>query len=113
MSTKPMFNGLTGFLIGGLAGALIALYNAPRSGEETRAKLRDKSIELKDKAVDRLQDTRAQATQLVDNVKEDLQMRADKLKRVGHDVMEEEKRILQENAPKAKSALQTPSQTQP
>jgi gas vesicle protein len=106
-----MFNGLTGFLIGGLAGALIALFNAPRSGEETRAKLRDKSIELKDKAVDRIQDTRAQATQLVDNVKDDLQMRADKLKHIGREVMEEEKRILEENAPKAKNVVNTPIQT--
>ena len=113
MSTKPMFNGLTGFLIGGITGALIALYNAPRSGEETRAKLREKSIELKDKAVDRIQDARAQAMQMVDNAKEDLQARADKLKNIGRDVMEEEKRILQENAPKAKDVVKAPVQTHP
>ena len=40
----------TGFLIGGLIGAATALILAPQSGEETRAQIRDKSIELKDKA---------------------------------------------------------------
>ena len=39
-----------GFLIGGLVGAAVALLLAPQSGEETRAIIRDKSIELKDKA---------------------------------------------------------------
>lgn len=40
----------TGFLIGGLIGAATALLLAPQSGEETRTQIRDKSIELKEKA---------------------------------------------------------------
>jgi len=40
-----------GFLIGGLAGAAAALLLAPQTGEETRTYIRNKSIELKDKAV--------------------------------------------------------------
>lgn len=108
MSTKPIFNGLTGFLIGGIAGALIALYNAPRTGAETRAMLRDKSGELKGKTVSRLQESRDQAKQMVENVKEDIQTRASKLMHIGREVIDEEKRILQENAPRAKRAVQTP-----
>lgn len=109
MSTKPIFNGLTGFLIGGLAGALIALYNAPQTGAETRAKLREKGVEIKDKTVDRLNSTRDQAMQMVDTVKDDLQTRASKLMHIGREVLDEEKRILEENAPKARSAVQTPT----
>jgi len=41
---------LMGFIVGGLSGALVALLYAPQSGEETRTLIKDKSIELRDKA---------------------------------------------------------------
>ena len=41
---------LIGFIIGGLTGAAISLMLAPQSGEETRGYLKDRAIELKDKA---------------------------------------------------------------
>ncbi len=41
---------LLGFVIGGVAGAVVALLFAPQSGEETRTLIRDKSIELRDAA---------------------------------------------------------------
>jgi gas vesicle protein len=40
----------SGFLIGGLVGAAVALLLAPQSGEETREIIRDRSIELRDQA---------------------------------------------------------------
>jgi len=43
---------LAGFMIGGLVGAAVALLLAPQSGEETRTLIREKSIELKDKATE-------------------------------------------------------------
>lgn len=43
---------LAGFMIGGLIGAGVALLMAPQSGEETRAYIKDKSIELRDQAVE-------------------------------------------------------------
>jgi gas vesicle protein len=39
-----------GLVIGGLVGATLSLLLAPQSGEETRAQIRDKSIEYKDRA---------------------------------------------------------------
>jgi len=39
---------MTGMMIGGLVGAVIALLYAPSSGEETRARMRGKAIELQD-----------------------------------------------------------------
>ena len=41
---------LVGFIVGGVAGAVVSLLFAPQSGEETRALLREKSIELRDYA---------------------------------------------------------------
>src|SRR5258708_1700516 len=41
---------LVGFIVGGLSGAVVALLLAPQSGEETRALIKDKSIELRDYA---------------------------------------------------------------
>jgi gas vesicle protein len=39
-----------GLLVGGLAGAAMALLTAPRSGEETRRQIRTKGVELRDTA---------------------------------------------------------------
>ena len=41
---------LAGIVVGGLVGAAVALLLAPQSGEDTRTLIKDKSIELKDKA---------------------------------------------------------------
>lgn len=40
----------TGFIIGGVIGAATALLTAPQSGEATRTQIRDRGVELKEKA---------------------------------------------------------------
>lgn len=52
---------LAGFLIGGLIGAGAALLMAPQSGEETRALIGEKSIELRDRAYETATDVQARA----------------------------------------------------
>ena len=54
---------LAGILIGGLVGAAAALLLAPQSGEETRAQIREKSIELRDRASETVEEARARADQ--------------------------------------------------
>lgn len=51
----------TGFIIGGLVGAAVALILAPQSGEETRTLIHDRSIELKDKAAEKAETARIKA----------------------------------------------------
>jgi gas vesicle protein len=52
MSDRDEFGAfLVGFIVGGLAGAVTALLLAPQSGEETRAVIKERSIELRDRAV--------------------------------------------------------------
>jgi gas vesicle protein len=52
---------LIGFVVGGLAGAITALLLAPQSGEETRTVIKDKAIELRDKAGKSMDEAYAQA----------------------------------------------------
>jgi gas vesicle protein len=80
---------LAGFIIGSLVGAAVALLMAPQSGEETRLMIRDKSIELKDKAVESSQEARARAEKALEEARQradaavvDLRARTDELARV-------------------------------
>jgi gas vesicle protein len=50
-----------GLIIGGLVGAAVALLMAPQSGEETRAQIRDVSLELKERADETVAETREKA----------------------------------------------------
>jgi gas vesicle protein len=51
---------LAGILVGGLAGAVTMLLLAPQSGEDTRRQIREKSIELRDRTSEMMEDTMAQ-----------------------------------------------------
>lgn len=48
---------LTGILVGGAIGYVVALLNAPRPGEETRQMLTERGRELRDRAMDTVQTT--------------------------------------------------------
>ena len=80
---------LAGLMIGGLVGAAVALLLAPQSGEETRVMIRDKSIELKDKAVESGHEARVKAELALEDARvradeavADLRSRTDELARV-------------------------------
>jgi gas vesicle protein len=61
---------LSGLIIGGLVGAAAALLLAPQSGEETRAIIKEKGIELKDKAAETAEDVRVRTTEAAHKVQE-------------------------------------------
>lgn len=66
MSNNGQNNGLGmifAFFTGFMAGAVISLLYAPTSGKETRQKIRDKSIEAKDRTVELAQQTSESARQ--------------------------------------------------
>jgi gas vesicle protein len=76
MSERDEFGAfLVGFIVGGLSGAIVALLFAPQSGEETRAFIKDKSIELRDKA----QITAEEAIERAEAAAADARARADEL----------------------------------
>jgi len=51
---------LAGLLIGGLAGAATMFFLAPQSGEETRMKIQEKGIELRDRTTEMVEDAMTQ-----------------------------------------------------
>ena len=65
---------LAGMLIGGLAGAVTMLLLAPQSGKDTRKQIQEKSIELRDRTTELVDDTMAQvrtnANRITMNLKE-------------------------------------------
>ena len=76
MSDRDEFGAfLVGFIVGGLTGAVVSLLFAPQSGEETRALIKDKSIELRDKA----SVTAEQALEKAEAVAAEARARADEL----------------------------------
>ncbi len=76
MSDRDEFGAfLVGFVVGGLTGAVVALLFAPQTGEETRALIKDKSIELRDKAQLTAEEAYARAEQAA----KDARVRAEEL----------------------------------
>ncbi len=52
-------NLIVGILIGSLVGALAMLLLAPQSGKDTRRKIQQRSIELRDRTTEMIDDTMA------------------------------------------------------
>ncbi len=52
---------LSGFIIGGLVGAAVALLMAPQAGEETRTLIRERGVEYRNLAIERAEAARQQA----------------------------------------------------
>jgi gas vesicle protein len=82
MSDRDEFGSfLIGFVIGGLTGALAALLMAPQSGEETRTMIKEKAIELQEKATTTLDEAYSQA----EAAAADARARADELAKIARE----------------------------
>ncbi len=87
---------LAGFIVGGAVGAVLALLSAPHPGEETRTVIKEKGIELKERAatvseatVSRLQERVKDLSAQVDELTKTLQERAAEFKEKGAQVVSE------------------------
>ncbi len=76
---------LAGMLIGGLAGAGAMLLLAPQSGEKTRALIQLKSVELRDRTTDVVDQALAQARTDSQEIASEVRERAGQLKQFGQD----------------------------
>jgi len=97
---------LSGALIGGLIGTAAALLTAPQSGRKTRAQIRLKTTELRDQAVETVDDARQQAEEAMWQAR----LKARQLKRsAGTTVKELQHRgqaLLEEQKDRVESALE-------
>lgn len=97
---------LIGMLVGGLIGAVTALLYAPRSGDETRAEIRNKAIELRDRTTETFNDTVSQAKskayELLDTVSEEAQ----ELKQRGKHTIDEQLDRVSRTAERGKQKIQ-------
>lgn len=98
MSNNGQNNGLGmifAFFTGFMAGAVISLLYAPSSGRETRQKIRDKSVEAKDRTVELAQQTsdsaRRSAQHLMEQGRESVQGMVDTGKERLHEAGEQVK----------------------
>ena len=106
---------LVGFIIGGLSGAVVALLFAPQTGEETRALIKDKSIELRDRAqqsaeeaLARAEATAAEARARADELARQLR---DRGQEVYGDVVERGKGMVDDVRERGKSAVEAVRKT--
>jgi gas vesicle protein len=95
---------LVGFIVGGLSGAVVALLFAPQTGEETRALIKDKSIELRDRA----QMTTEEALARAEAIAADARARADEL---AQQLKDRGQGVVQDVRERGKSAVEAVRRT--
>jgi gas vesicle protein len=77
------------FALGGLIGAAVALLMAPQSGRETRSMIMNKSNELKERAVETVDETRTKAEKAIDDLAHQTKDRVSTLRDRGQEMMDE------------------------
>ncbi len=103
MSNNEQNNGLTmvfAFFTGFMAGAVISLLYAPSSGKETRRKIRDTSVEAKNRTVEF-------ANQASDSARQGVQTIMEQGKESVHTIVDSGKERIQQAGEQVKSAVET------
>jgi gas vesicle protein len=98
-STNNTRGVLGGMLIGALAGAAAALLLAPQSGKDTRKQIQEKSIELRDRTTELVDDTMAKVRTSAHKITMDLKDR-------GQEVAVEQLENVSEAAQTGKKAIE-------
>jgi gas vesicle protein len=105
-ATRSGMSVVTGLLVGGLIGAGVALLMAPRSGEETRAEIREKAMEYRDRTKEVVNETVSQAKSKAGELKEGVLEKADDLKRRGKQTAAQQLDHVAQAAETGKSKVQ-------
>lgn len=94
-------NSLGAFLIGGLVGAAVALLYAPKAGDETRQTLMESGRMVKDKAMKSIDEAQAR----METFTEESKRRLGKLRDIGEETLDEQKRTLKTGVRQAKKVM--------
>ena len=90
-NNNPTSSFILGLVLGTLTGAVVTLLTAPKSGEATREVIKEKSIELRERAATTAEDARSQAEHFLADTQEryiDIQHR-------GQELFDEQKKKLE------------------
>lgn len=97
---------LLGMLVGGMAGAVAMLLMAPQSGEKTRKQIEQKSIELRDRATELVDDTLSQVRAKANNLMTSGRKNFKELKHQGQELAVEQLEHVSDAAKAGKKAIQ-------
>ena len=105
--TNSVLNVLVGMLIGGLAGAVTMLLVAPQSGKRTRIQIREKGIELRDRATGIVEDAVAQVRLNGNKIARDGRRKANELLHQGQNLVAEQVEHVSDAVKAGKKAIQS------
>ncbi len=104
--THHVWGFLGGLLVGSLAGAVAMLLVAPQSGKRTRAKIQQKSIELRERTTDAVEDALAQTRHKARQIRASVNDQAEAIQQRGQDVLDEQKERLSTLVEAGKTVIQ-------
>lgn len=104
--THNVWGFLGGLLVGSLAGAVAMLLVAPQSGKRTRAKIQQKSIELRERTTDAVEDALAQTRHKARQIRASVNDQAEAIQQRGQDVLDEQKERLSTLVEAGKTVIQ-------
>jgi gas vesicle protein len=76
-----------GILVGGLTGAITALLMAPQPGEKTRAQIKQKSFELRDRSVSTINDAKESLNSKTHQITSGVHAKAEELEHQGREAV--------------------------
>jgi gas vesicle protein len=97
---------LIGLIIGSMAGALTVLLFAPQRGEKTRAELQEGVLKFREQTTARVNDTVAQVKSKANQIKTEVQVKAEDLKHQGQDLLVKQLDNVSQAAEAGKKAIQ-------
>src|SRR5688572_21416225 len=97
---------LIGMIIGSMVGAVTMLLFAPQPGEKTRAELKSGALKLRDQTTATVKDTLTQVKSKADQIKADVQIKAQDLGHRGQDLLVRQLDHVSQAAEAGKKAIQ-------
>ena len=101
-----IFSVLAGILVGSLAGAVTMLLLAPKSGQDTRKRIMERGIELRDRTTGMVEDTMKQVRLKTDEITSGGRQKARELLEQGQALVVEQLDQVSEAAQAGKKAIE-------
>jgi gas vesicle protein len=98
---------LAGLVVGSLAGAATMLLLAPQSGRETRAQIQQKTMELRDRTTQTVEEAMMQARNKTHQITSDIRGKAEELQQQGQEMAAEQLDRVAAAAEAGKTALKS------